>query len=387
MLKKAEMNQNNRIPLFERYPLLGEKLPWVSLGNWPSPVQKLENIGRSLEYENIWIKRDDKSSDEYGGNKVRKLEFVLADAIKNKNNTIVTYGGLGTNHGLATTIYARQLGIRTILVLHNQPVTDHVQENLLLDSLYGARLVYATNKLDVLLKTVGYQITNKNLYFLPLGGSSPTGGLGFVNAAFELKQQVLSGQVPEPAYIFCPLGTAGTLAGLTLGCRLAEMKTRVIGVRVTEIGLSNEEKVSKLANRIGALLCKYDKSLPLFHFKPTDIEIMHNFFGKGYGFSTPDGLEAMELIRRTENIELEVTYTAKTFAAVVNFIRQYLSDNVPILYWHTYNGVDFTSQIKVNHDYTKLPRSFHWCFEKNLIPYLNHEETKLTGEALQNERV
>ncbi|MCK5590061.1 MAG: pyridoxal-phosphate dependent enzyme, partial [Dehalococcoidales bacterium] len=131
--------------LFEMYPGLRD-IPWRSLGNFPTPVTKLEKLGEELGYENIWIKEDDKSSDYYGGNKVRKLEFTLPDALQKKKKTVMTYGGIGTNHGLATAIQGNRLGLNTLLLLVDQPVTTHVQENLLLFQHFGAQLCYVKNK-------------------------------------------------------------------------------------------------------------------------------------------------------------------------------------------------------------------------------------------------
>ncbi|MBM3167251.1 MAG: pyridoxal-phosphate dependent enzyme, partial [Chloroflexi bacterium] len=113
--------------LFRKYPALKGHIAWQSLGNFPTPVRKLEKLGKEIGHQNIWIKQDDKSSDAYDGNKVRKLEFILPEALRLKRKTIITFGGIGTNHGLATTIHGRRLGLDTLLVLVDQPVTAHVQ--------------------------------------------------------------------------------------------------------------------------------------------------------------------------------------------------------------------------------------------------------------------
>jgi 1-aminocyclopropane-1-carboxylate deaminase/D-cysteine desulfhydrase-like pyridoxal-dependent ACC family enzyme len=359
------------IPLFDNHPKLQNDIPWVKLGNWPTPVHKLENLGRKVGYDNLWIKRDDKTSDNYGGNKVRKLEFVLADAMKKRRQTIVTYGGLGTNHGLATTIFSKQVGLDTILVLQDQPLTDHVQENLLLHHYYNAKLIHVANKYDSLLKTMRFRIFNRGYYFLPPGGSSPLGCLGFVNAALELKEQIDSGQVPEPGYIFCPLGTAGTLTGLTIGCKLAGMRTKVIGIRVTDLSMSNSIAITRLANKTSTYLSYCDNSIPQLKFTIDDFSINHKFIGPGYGCPTTEGKEALDMMWETEKIMLEVTYTAKTLAAVLDFAARQPVGTPPILYWHTYNGVDFTKVIMRNHDYTNLPGCFHRFFKQNLISYID----------------
>jgi len=357
--------------LFDKYPELKDHIAWKSLGNFPTTVKKLEKLGQELGYDNVWIKQDDKSSDLYGGNKVRKLEFILPEALQLKRGTIITFGGTGTNHGLATTIHAKRLGLKTILVLVDQPVTAHVQENLILFNHYGAEICRAHNTLGAALKTIGYFLTRRGLHYVPAGGSSPLGALGFVNAAFELKQQIDEGKLPDPKYIFVALGSKGTMAGLLAGCKLARLKSNVVGVRVAYNWLANEKTTAKLASNVISLMRKYDISVPDIRFGEEDIHIIHDFFGEGYGFPTPAGQEALELLTRTENIELDLTYTAKAFAALLDFIRKHKElSNAPVLFWHTYSSADLTPVVKQNHDYTKLPESFHDIFKTNLIPYI-----------------
>jgi len=355
------------IPLFEAYPALEKHLPWTPLGNWPTPVQKLDKLGRAVGHNNLWVKRDDLSSDIYGGNKVRKLEFLLADALKRDFKWAVTFGGIGTNHGLATTVHASRLGIKTALILVKQPLTANVQENLLLDHHFGADTHYASNTATGLLQTAGVYLRGRSVYFIAPGGSSTLGSLGYVNAALELKKQVEAGLLPEPEHIFCPLGSKGTHAGLLLGLRLAGMKTRVTGVRVAEKWITKNENVARLANRMVALLRKYDKSVPRLKFTPDDVHVNPDFFGGLYGRVTEPGLKAMELMRETEGVWLEPVYTAKTIAAMLDFIAGNPGlKNAPVLYWHTYNGADFSEVLKANCDYTALPKELHWCFAEKL---------------------
>ncbi|MBN1375554.1 MAG: pyridoxal-phosphate dependent enzyme [Dehalococcoidia bacterium] len=358
------------IPLFERYPALEKRLPWISLGNWPTPVQRMDTLGKTINYPNIWAKRDDLTSRIYGGNKIRKLEFLLADALKKGCKWVITYGGIGTNHGLATVIHGKNLGLKTALVLVKQPMTDHVQENLLLDCHYGAELHYAPTMLMGGFQTVGVYLRHGRVYFIPPGGSSTTGSIGYINAAFELKKQVDAGLLPEPEYIFCALGSKGTMAGLLAGTRLAGMKTKIIGVRVTEQWLSKPHDVAGLANSMISTLHKKDSNVPLIKLSPQDINVIHNFFGGEYGRETPEGRAALSLLMDTENIRLELTYTAKTFAAMLDYINKNpgLKD-APLLYWHTYSAVDFTN-ILIKADHTKLPDSLQWCLKDNLISCL-----------------
>lgn len=362
------------LPLFEKYPALAGRLPWMALANYPTPVQRLENLGKAAGYDNLWIKRDDKSSGLYGGNKVRKLEFMLAEARERGCKWVITYGGIGTNHGLATTIHAGRLGIKTALILIRQPLTDHVQENLLLNARYGAEIHYAPNTAIGALQTASVYLRHGKVYFVPPGGSSTLGSIGYVNAALELKQQVDAGLLPEPAYIFCALGSKGTLAGLLLGCRLAGMKTQVIGVRVAQGWVTRTENVWKLANRMARLLRKYDKGVPALIFGREDVHVIHDFFGGEYGAVTAEGEQALALMERTEGITLELTYTAKTVAAMLASIKKLPGPGGrPVLYWHTYNGVDFSRELAEDHDYTRLPEAVQWCFEEKLADCLKDE--------------
>ena len=216
------MSDNSfRLPLFRYHPELKEKLPWISLGTFPTPVHPL----RQLSCENLWIKRDDQSSPVYGGNKVRKLEFILADARKRNTRHMVTFGGIGTNHGLATAIFCDRLGINCTLLLFRQPVSGHVKQNLLLFERYHAVTIYKkTRWRTVLSYYLLHRIRHPDACYVFAGGSNAAGTIGYVNAAFELKEQIGKGEIPAPAVVFCPVGSGGTVAGLSLGFALAGLQ-------------------------------------------------------------------------------------------------------------------------------------------------------------------
>ncbi len=333
-----------RLPLLRHYPQLEEKIPRISLGAFPTPVHPLRHLG----YENLWIKRDDRSSPVYGGNKIRKLEFILAEARQRKTRHLITIGGIGTNHGLATAIFCDKLGIECTLLLYWQPVTANVKQNLLLFKKYNAQTVYKkTLWRTVLCYYLLYRIKHPGACFVFAGGSNPAGTIGFVNAAFELKEQVDRGDMPEPAVIICPLGSGGTLAGLSLGVQLAGLKTRVTGVRVTESHLGpfqtcTKSTVEKLIRQTYRYLTKRSASIPAITISVP--EILEEFFGNGYGVPTQDGATAYCAVKEKENIILDPTYTAKTFAAVMEYCRMHQGDQNPVLYWHTYNSLDLSAQ-------------------------------------------
>ncbi|MDD5398557.1 MAG: pyridoxal-phosphate dependent enzyme [Dehalococcoidia bacterium] len=359
------------IPLFKSYPALEKHVPWISLGQYPTPVQKLENLGRAVGYPELWIKRDDLSSNIYGGNKIRKLEFAIADALNKKKKYMITVGGIGTNHGLATTIHCNRAGIKTALVLIPQPITEKVQENLLLDQHFGADINVGRSTMEAYLRAVWVMLTHPNFYLLWAGGTSPLSTLGYVNAALELKQQIDAGLLPEPKYVFGATGSMGTTAGLIVGCRLAGLKSRIVGVKVSMDAYSNVKGTISLCNRTIQMMRKHDPSVPDMRFTASDFDLEPGFFGGEYGRVTPEGRAAVDLIKKTEGIGLETTYTGKTLAAMLDFIKKGGSpDGAPLLFWNTYNSVDYSETIKKCGGFKTLPKSAQWVFKENLISYL-----------------
>ncbi len=352
--------------IFGEYPGIKNKIGWISLGRFPTPVEPLTGSGPG----NIWIKRDDKSSVIYGGNKVRKLEFVLADATRKGKDRVVTMGGIGTNHGLATAVFCKRLGMSCTLILFYQPVTSYVRRNLLLFHRYGAELIYAKN---MLLAGIDFYTTARlkypGAYFLYAGGSTALGCLGFVDAAFELKSQVDMGMIPEPRYIVCALGSNGTMAGLSLGCMLAGLDTEVIGVRVAAshigpIKIASPDAVRDLMLKTYRLLKRTSSSVPELNLTDRP-HVMDGYFGDGYGYPTAKGLAAAEFMKQNHGIELDPTYTSKTFAAVLDLAKA--NPDQPILYWHTYNSVDLSSEVS-SVDFHDLPSEFHEFFKQKELP-------------------
>jgi 1-aminocyclopropane-1-carboxylate deaminase/D-cysteine desulfhydrase-like pyridoxal-dependent ACC family enzyme len=330
-------------------------LPRIALGTFPTPVERLDRIG----VDNLWIKRDDLSSPVYGGNKVRKLEFILGHVKRCNKTHVVTLGGIGTNHGLATAIFCRTLALACTLVLFPQPVTSHVKQNLLLLKSAGARLKFRPSLMRAVLAFYLWQrLRHPGAYFLCAGGSNAVGTLGFVKAAFELKRQIDDGLLPSPAVIFCPVGSNGTLAGLTLGARLAGLASTVVGVRVSFSRCGPFQNctpgmVKKLMAQTRNLLRAVFPDCGSVAI-PEPV-MWHQHLGDGYGFPTKRGEQAFRLLKDRQGILLDPTYTAKTFAAVLEYCRNHRNGPEPALYWHTYNSVDLTRQAQTV-DYRELPK-------------------------------
>jgi D-cysteine desulfhydrase len=199
------------------------------------------------------------------------------------------------------------------------------------------------------------------------GGSNPIGTLGFVNAAFELQNQVKSGLISEPDFVYFPLGTTGTAAGFTLGAKALGLKTKVISVRVTPDKYANSKIMLKLLDKTNVLLNKADSDFPKLQFSQSDFHIRHNHFGKEYALFTKEGISAVALMKKTESIKLDGTYTGKALAALIADAKAgNLKDKV-VLFWNTYNSVDFSSEIE-NMNYKDLPLKFHRYFEEDVQP-------------------
>ena len=217
----------DEVPVFMQYAALAAGFPYLSLAELPTPLVHYPAIS-----SNLWIKHDSASSALYGGNKVRKLEFILPRVQQEGKSHIVTFGGTGTNHGLATALFCRELGMRCTVLLFDQHESAASSNNYAALQETGADLIHCGSVLRTALSFYTVQrLRCPGAYFLFAGGSNVEGCLAFVNAAFELKRQCDDAQSAYPDKIFVATGSNGTCAGLTLGCHLAGMPTNVIGVR------------------------------------------------------------------------------------------------------------------------------------------------------------
>ena len=361
-------------PLFEAYPRLREGVPFVALGVLPTPVERMERLEQTLGSEmgdgRLYVKRDDLSGQPYGGNKVRKLEFLLGRALREGRKAVLTFGAAGSNHALATAIYAKQLGLGSISMLTPQPNTLSVRRNLLMSHHVGAELHHSPTMKRVggaaLLQLALHRLCDGAFpYVIPPGGSAPTGILGFVNAAFELKQQIADGLLPEPDCLYAASGTMGTVVGLMLGLRAAGLRTRVVAVRVTDERFTSLRKARYLFDKTNAILHRADSSFPHAPFPSDSLQFRNEFYGPGYAVYTEEGLRAVRRIKETEGIRLEGVYTGKTFAAVLADAQAGLLRDQTVLFWNTYNSYDFGAEIE-GLDYHVLPRAFHRYFEEEV---------------------
>ena len=296
------------LPLFQRFPALAQRVRWQWLGRYPTPVQRLV-----LPAGALWVKRDDLTAEPYGGNKVRKLEFLIADALGSGAGRLVTAGALGSHHALATAVYGRAAGLPVTLVLFPQPVTPHVRRVLLTDVALGAQLRFVP-RLELVpgaLLALRWAARRERPYVIPPGGSDALGTLGYVNAGLELAQQVAAGTLPAPAEVHVAAGTLGTAAGLAIGLTLAGLETRVAATRITGRVVTNERTLGRLIRSALALLAP-EVALDAEQVVGR-VEIRHGQIGAGYGRETEAGRAATVQLAAA-GLELDPTYTAKAAA-------------------------------------------------------------------------
>jgi D-cysteine desulfhydrase len=322
--------------LHELFPPLRDSLPYLSLGTPPTPVRRLAGVADGPA--EVWLKDDGAYGDGgWGGNKVRKLEWLIPEAKRRGRSAIVTVGGLGTNWGLACALYGREHGIRTVLALVDQPRDKHVDAQLMRLEASGAEIHFTRSKARTVL-AVPYLVARHRAWFLPAGGSSPVGALGAVEVALEIAAQVRAGDLPEPGHVVTAVGSGGTAAGLALGLALARLPTRVLAVIVNDKLKLDQATLLRLAGRSADLLQERGADLAGHDFdpgrdlSPGRLEVIDRT-GAGYGHHTPEGERAAEAAA-TAGLELDPVYTAKAMAGLIGMNDGRLGDR-PVLFLHT----------------------------------------------------
>jgi D-cysteine desulfhydrase len=349
--------QDRRRSLFQRFPDLERKLPHFPICQLPTPVERAATLERSASTGPLYVKRDDATAPLYGGNKARKLEWLLARARASGRTRVMTFGALGTNHGFATALYAARAGLRCDLVLADQPVDEKVRRRLRQLKAAGAEIHYGGSVAGAALRTLGLLARHPRASIIATGGSSPVGVLGFVDAGLELAEQVQRGELPEPECAYIALGTGGSVAGLAVGMAIAGLGTRVVGVLVTDRGLlePSPARLERLARRTAALLARSGAPLQAgrlqFH-----MEIEPGYRGDGYGHPTEAGAAAVRLAAEQAGLRLETTYTGKALAALLG---RESGRGAPVLFWNTYAGAEPELELP---DWRTLPRAFQRFF-------------------------
>jgi D-cysteine desulfhydrase family pyridoxal phosphate-dependent enzyme len=301
--------------------------PRLKLASLPTPIEEVPRLVQSLHAPHILIKRDDLTGLGMGGNKTRKLEFLLAEALANGAQTLITTGAVQSNHCRQTAAAAARFGLDCVLVLAGDPSTTF-SGNLLLDHLFGAEIVWATRaQRDQTLKTTFDQAweQGRRPYLVPYGGSSPTGA-----AAYAFAVQELIEQVRDIAWIVLASSSGGTQAGLVVGANLFGYSGRILGISVDEPQLILQERVAAIASATADFLGEPHEYIP------SEILVNDNYLGGGYGVLGKPEREAIRLFALQAGLLLDPVYTGRAAAGLIDLIRQgYFHSDETILFLHT----------------------------------------------------
>jgi len=314
-------------PLFDAYPALREQVPFVPLADLPTPLEPMERLSAEVGAE-VWVKRDGLTHPVYGGNKVRKFEFVFGDVLRKKTRAVLTGGGLGSHHTLAAAVVARQFGLQPVCAYYCQPISEEVYRNLRCSSPLGIDAHFCGDYVGMVVSFVWQYLrwlvrTGRPPYFIYPGAPGTLGVLGYVNAALEIEAQLRQRGTPTPEAIFVAVGSCGTFAGLLLGARLAGLDSRIVGVRVIEEDVANRHKIARMVNRAARYLRRCDRSVPEIKVEPEEVDLRDGYLGAGYAHPTAEAQRAVELVAGTERLPLETTYTGKAMAALLDHARRH----------------------------------------------------------------
>lgn len=305
--------------------------PTLPLMSGPTPVEPMPRLSEALGGgPRLLVKRDDAIPFGFGGNKVRKLSLVAGRAKAEGADTLITAGGVQSNHARATAAAAARLGMHAILVA-NGAAQDRPTANALLDHLLGAEVVYVATREErapkILEEAARVRAGGGRPFAIPIGASTPLGALAFALAVAEMLDQI-----PAPDAILHATSSGGTQAGLVAGCRLLDLPTRVVGISADDSAASLQAEVRAIVSGVADILQMDPAALS----RGTPIEVDDRFVGQGYGVPTDASIEALELAARREALFLDHTYTGKAMAGLIAYVRQQkFTAGQTILFWHT----------------------------------------------------
>ena len=311
--------------------MLTENLKRVSLGFFPTPLHTLPRLTDKLGGPQLYIKRDDQTGLATGGNKTRKLEFLVADALDQGADTLITGGAPQSNHARQTAAAAARMGMRCVLVLRGKSPAAR-QGNLLLDEMLGAEIRWAEkNAMPAAMEAIAVELQEQKRtpYIIPYGGSNPVGATGYVAAMEELMEQAQQMNLRFDRIVFAS-SSSGTQGGLVVGGKALGHTGQVLGISVDEKREDLQAKVVTLANELAAHL-----KLNL-QFAPGEIAVNADYLGAGYGIMGEPERMAIRLMAETEGLLLDPVYTGRAFAGLIDLIRKgVFRRSETVLFWHT----------------------------------------------------
>lgn len=303
-------------------------IPRLRFAHLPTPIEELPRLSSTLGGPRLLVKRDDQTGLALGGNKTRKLEFLVAEAQEQGARTLISAGAIQSNHCRQTAAAAARFGFECILVLTGD-LPAQPSGNLTLDYLLGARIVNVADRKDrdrILQETFDRAAAEgKKPYLVPYGGSSPTGALGYAFAVEEVMKQGI-----EADWFVFGTSSGGTHAGLMLGQRVFGFKGKILGISIDESVEWLQENVSALATKAG------EKLGERIGFAPADVAANADYCRAGYGVLTEAEREAVRLFARTEGLLLDPVYTGRAAAGLIDLIRKgFFKKDETVLFWNT----------------------------------------------------
>ncbi len=334
------MSPRQRPLVFERWPALEARVPWMPIATTPTPVERchaIESFAHHREHNvDVWMKRDDLVCDRYGGNKVRRYEFLFARARARGARCLYTLGGLASTQSTATAVLGKALGFDVRLILYDQPVTEFAREALCINALAGASMKRSSNFVTAAAR-LGYELLRAKkgeAFLIEPGASSALANLGYIDAMLELAAQVERGECPRPDAILVPAGSSGTLAAIALAARILRWDTRAIGVRIAPRIATNALTIGHRVRSTARLLARVggcDES----DLRGARWEVLQGFNGRGYGYPTPEAIEGARAWKTLTGATGEVTYSGKQLAALRWLVRDPSLAGKSVLLWNT----------------------------------------------------
>jgi D-cysteine desulfhydrase len=343
--------------LFDALPGLAGAVPWIPLAEVPTAVEPCSAIEGWLGRGGIYMKRDDLISPLYGGNKVRRYEFVLADARAKGAARIVTAGGIASTQVMATALFGRELGFAVRAVLFDQPVTEFAREAVRGFVEAGAELVHGGGYLGTAYRAWRALRREAGNYLILPGAPNPLANLGYVDAMFELAGQVERGEAPRPDVIVLPTGSSGTLAALALGAAHLGWETEIVGVRITTALACNRLTVGLVIAATDRFLARRDRGWRSVRAR-VRYRLDGGALGEGYGFATPEALEGVDMVERLTGARGEVTYSGKALAGLRSLARSPGYAKKTILLWNT-----LSTPRPPLADASRVPESLRWVLQ------------------------
>jgi D-cysteine desulfhydrase len=359
-VKGRDRSERSSPLIFEAFPDLARTVPWIPLAHVPTAVEPCDAIGDWLGRSGVFMKRDDVISPLYGGNKVRRYEFVLADAKARGAQRIVTAGGIGSTQVMATALFGRSLGFNVRAILFEQPVTEFAREAILGLVDTGIDLVngggYAMSAWRTF-RALGGDARN---YLILPGAARGLANLGYVDAMFELAGQVERGEAPRPDVIVLPAGSSGTLSALALGSAHLGWDTEIVGVRITTALACNRFTVGFVIGKTDRFLAARARGWKSAR-RRARYSLYGGALGAGYGYPTADAVEGATMIKRLTGASGEVTYSGKALAALRVIASLPAYQDKTILLWNTLSTPRPKPSLAAR---AQVPPSLEWVFSR-----------------------